>query len=78
MAVRFLKTKAVLSGNCTVEEAEEILQWLMNHPKAELNMTDVTHMHAAALQAIAAVSNRIVALPGDAFCARSLRLLGRA
>lgn len=78
MAVRFLKTKAVFSGNCTVEEAEEILQWLTNNPKAELHMAEVTHLHAAALQAIAAVGNHIATLPADAFYAQVLQRLERA
>ncbi|MCD7108037.1 hypothetical protein LRX75_03170 [Rhizobium sp. DKSPLA3] len=78
MTIRFLKTKAVLSGNCTVEEAEDLVQWLVNHPKAEVNMREVTHLHTASLQAIAAAGNRISALPDDPFCAQALQRLGRA
>jgi hypothetical protein len=77
MAMRFTKTKAMLSGNCTVEEAEQILEWLMKNPKGELHLADVTHFHAAALQALAATSNRIANMPKDPFCAGLLARLGR-
>jgi hypothetical protein len=77
MALRFTKKKAMLSGNCTVEEAEQILEWLMKNPDGELNLAEVTHFHAAALQAVAATGNRIGAAPKDAFCADLLHKLGR-
>lgn len=77
MPIRFLKTKVVFSGSCKVEEAEEIFQWLTSNPKAELHMSEVTHLHAAVLQAVAAARNRIVSLPRDVFCAEALRRLGR-
>ncbi|CZT36455.1 hypothetical protein [Rhizobium sp. 9140] len=78
MTIRFLKTKAVLSRHCTVEEAEDIVQWLINNPKGELNMREVTHLHTASLQAIAATGNRISVLPDDPFYTQALQRLGRA
>jgi uncharacterized protein YgbK (DUF1537 family) len=77
MPLRFTKTKAVLSGHCSVEEAEQILEWLTKNPRGELNLAEVTHFHAAALQAVAATGNRIGTAPKDAFCAGLLRQLGR-
>lgn len=77
MAMRFTKTKAILSGHCSVEEAERVFEWLANNPRGELHLGEVSHIHTAALQAIAACGNRIVKAPDDAFCATALRRLER-
>ncbi|MBB1251410.1 hypothetical protein [Rhizobium sp. G21] len=75
MPIRKLKKKTVLSGNCTVEEAEEIFQWLIGNSKSELDMTGVTHLHAAAFQAIVASGVRVTTLPDDRFSAQALQRL---
>jgi hypothetical protein len=77
MTVRFTKTKVVLSGNCTVEEAEQIAEWLSGNPKGELHLAEVTHLHAATLQVIAAAANGIATAPDDPFCASLLTKLAR-
>lgn len=77
MATKFTKTKAVLSDVCTVEEADEILQWLMQNPKGQIDLAKVTHLHSAAFQAVAAMTNPIVAPPADPFYRRALSRLGR-
>jgi hypothetical protein len=77
MTQRLMKAKAVLSGHVTVEAAASLLQWMIEHPNAELHMAGVTHLHAAAIQAIAATNNRIAIAPEDPFCAKALARLGR-
>lgn len=77
MATKFTKTKAVLSDNCTVEEADEILQWLMQNQQGQVDLSKVKHLHTAAFQAIAAMGNPIVAPPADPFYRQALSRLGR-
>ncbi len=57
----------VLRGHCTVEEAEDLLQWLVAHPAGRLDLDEVTHLHAAVLQAIAGTDNAITKAPRDPF-----------
>ncbi|OLP61801.1 hypothetical protein BJF93_19090 [Xaviernesmea oryzae] len=78
MAMRFTKTKAILSGVCTVEEAERLFEWLTTNPKGELQLGEVTHLHTAALQAIAASANRITKMPDDPISASALGQLVKA
>lgn len=56
-----------LSGHCTVEDAELLFGWLLDHKDGGLDLGDVTHLHTAVLQAIAATPNRITRVPADPF-----------
>jgi len=44
----------VLEGNCSVEDAETLLQLLQAKPKASLDWTRCTHLHTAVLQLVLA------------------------
>jgi len=77
MTHQFTRDSAVLIGHVTVEDAATLLEWMLETPKGELDLRDVTHLHAAALQAIACAANRIAEPPRDAFCATALSRLGR-
>ncbi len=57
MTQKFEKSAATLAGHVTVEAAAPLLQWALDNPDGLLHMADVTHLHAAALQAIAATNN---------------------
>jgi hypothetical protein len=66
-------TTADLSGNCTVEEAEVVFDWLIKNPKCELNLDGVDHLHASILQTIMATNRQITKGPADIFSAECIR-----
>lgn len=61
----YKKTVAVLEGVCTVEEAEDLLIWLQNRPRAKVNLKRCTHLHAALLQVLMATGVPVSAWPED-------------
>ena len=70
MPIDYRKTVARLEGTCSVEEAEELLQWLQANPKGKVNLKDCAHMHAAVLQVLMALRPAVSGEPEDAFLAR--------
>jgi len=66
MAITYQKKVAVFQDNVGVEEAEELLEWLIKNPKSKLNLDDCRHLHAANLQVIMAVKPAIAVWPKDA------------
>lgn len=50
----------------SVEEAETVLEWLIQHPRGQLDLTDCTHVHAASLQVLLAARPKISAWPRHA------------
>ena len=67
MPVTLKKTVAVLKGTCTVEEAERLLEWLVEHPGGKVNLKDCEHLHTAVLQVLMATRPRVSAEPQDPF-----------
>ena len=47
----------------SVEEAETVLEWLIQHPHGQLDLADCTHVHAASLQVLLAARPTIAAWP---------------
>lgn len=43
---------ATLNGNCSVEEAEPLYEWLLRHPSGEVVLHNLKHMHTAVLQVL--------------------------
>ncbi|MFV8833645.1 hypothetical protein [Aquisalimonas sp.] len=70
MPIDYRKTVARLEGTCTVEEAEELLQWLQANPQGKVNLKECGHLHAAVLQVLMAVRPPLSAEPSDPFLAR--------
>ncbi len=65
MPIEYKKTVAVLSGICTVEEAEELLEWLHAHPGGKVNLKDLEHPHTAVLQVLMALRPSVSVPPQD-------------
>jgi len=65
MPIAYKKTVAVLTDVCTVEEAEELLEWLHAHPGGKVNLKELAHPHTAVLQVLMALRPKISALPRD-------------
>ena len=58
---------AVLTGAITVEDAEPLAAWLRDTPEPAVDLSDCTHLHAAALQALLAARATVAAEPADPF-----------
>lgn len=57
----------------SVEEAETLLEALQARPDHALNLSDCTHVHAAALQVLMAADRPVLAWPQDPELSRWLR-----
>ncbi len=56
---------AVFEGTCGPEDAETLLQWLLDKPNAQLNLKCCEHLHAALLQVIMECRAHISVWPQD-------------
>ncbi|MET0026914.1 MAG: hypothetical protein ABW101_04705 [Candidatus Thiodiazotropha sp.] len=65
MTIEFKKTVAVLDGICAIEEAETLLEWLLENPKGKLNLKQCEHMHTSILQVLMAVGPSLSAPPAN-------------
>ena len=75
MTMHFKDKKVILTGVVGVEDAETLLQWLQNHPKARVVFSDCTHVHPANLQVLRAAGVAVSAWPQDQALAQWLRSL---
>ncbi len=66
------KTVLQLEGHCTVEEAEDLLQWLDANPRGRLNLRACTHCHTAIIQVLMARRPLVSAEPDDPFLRRQI------
>lgn len=58
---------AVLTGTVTVEEVEPLAAWLRQRPNGTIDLTDCTHLHTAALQALLFFLPQLAGEPADPF-----------
>lgn len=63
MPIEFKKTIAVCTGDCTIEEAENLLGWLLDHPKGKVNLKQCEQLHTAIFQVLMAAKPAVSALP---------------
>ena len=75
MPLKLTKTKADLSEDVVVDDAEDLFRWLSTHPKGKVSVGRATHMHTAVIQALAAAQVGLSDRPSDAFLAECLRQL---
>ncbi len=66
MGIEYEKKSARLVGHISVEDAENLLEWLQSKPHGKLNLAACTHLHAANLQVLMAAQPHIAAWPQDA------------
>jgi hypothetical protein len=65
MAIIYKKNLAVFEAAVSVDEAEDLLQWIQSHPKGKADFGGCTHLHAAELQVLMAARIPVVAWPRD-------------
>lgn len=76
MTIRFKKTVAVLDDICTIEEAETLLEWLLDNPKGKLNFKQCKHIHTAILQVLMVVKPTLSAYPDNTDVLQALSAIG--
>ncbi len=65
MPINVRKTGVNLTGVCTVEDAEPLLQWMIAHPGGNVQMKDCVNVHSAVLQTLIAGQAKCVGRPAD-------------
>lgn len=65
MPVEYLKTVARLEGEVSVDDAEQLYEWLLENPKAKINLKTLSHPHSAVLQVLMALRPGVSATPDD-------------
>ncbi len=66
MTTVYKESTVVLSEVVSVEEAEDLLEWLHAHPKGMVDLYDCVHLHTAVLQVLMAARPSIASWPKDA------------
>jgi anti-anti-sigma regulatory factor len=72
MPIELSHTQITLQGYCSVEEAEPLFEWLDKNPDGCVDLSGVTHIHTAVLQALMVSPHRLAGLPADEFCTECL------
>jgi hypothetical protein len=65
MAITYKKNMAVFEGAISVEDAEGLLTWLQKTPKARVDFSACTHLHASNLQVLMAAKLSVASWPLD-------------
>ncbi|SMF97815.1 hypothetical protein SAMN02949497_4826 [Methylomagnum ishizawai] len=65
MAIEFTQDLATFHGVIGVEDAETLLEWLQNRPRAKVDLSACTHLHPANLQVLMAAKTAVGAWPTD-------------
>lgn len=60
MPIRFLKKYAALEGVVSVEDAQNLLDWLKIQPDPSVKLEKCQHVHAAVLQVLLACRPRLI------------------
>jgi len=63
MSIEYKKTVAIIEGECSVEEAEALLEWILLTPKGKINLKQCEHMHTAVLQVLMALTPSVSVWP---------------
>jgi hypothetical protein len=65
MAITYAEDSVVFEGTVSVEEAEDLLEWVQQQPNGRADLSGCTHLHAANLQVLMAARIRVAAWPRD-------------
>lgn len=57
------ENRLLASELVSVEDAERLLEWLLEHPDGQVDLSACTHLHAANLQVLMAAQPHIAAWP---------------
>lgn len=63
MSIEYKKTVAIIEGDCSVEDAETLLEWILVNPKGKINLKQCEQMHTAVLQVLMAIKPSVSVWP---------------
>ena len=72
MPLRLSKRVAYLQKECGSDEAEPLLEWLLDHPAGKVNLKTCRGLHTAVLQVLLAAAPAVTVKPQDGDFARWL------
>lgn len=67
MPIEYQQNCIVLSGICTVEEAEGLHAWLLEHVGSQVDLAQCEHMHTAIVQLLLRAKPTVIAQPQEPF-----------
>ncbi len=67
MAIRYEEDVAYFEDVCTVEEAEEFVNWARKVKEPKIDLENMEHMHTALLQSVLFFRPKILNYPKDDF-----------
>ncbi|QQP91742.1 hypothetical protein IGS68_11290 [Skermanella sp. TT6] len=67
MSVRFADGTIILEGECQVDEAEPLLEFLLADPGAPVDWAGCTYLHTSLIQVLLAVRPRVINSPQSEF-----------
>jgi len=73
MMIEFQEQRAIFTDVVGVEDAEELLAWLLRTPGARADFQHCTHLHPANLQVLMAAATPVCAWPEDPALAQWLQ-----
>ena len=74
MAITRTDGVVYLIDKCDSDDAEPLLEWLLQHPEGTVNLKECVQLHTAVFQVLMALSPPIIGPPKDATLARWLPL----
>jgi hypothetical protein len=63
MSIEFKEREVTFRGVASVEDAEQLLDWLQKNPTAAVQLESCSHLHTANLQVLMAAHPRIASWP---------------
>jgi hypothetical protein len=64
MPIRYEGDAIAMDGYCPIDEAEELMKFLEEHPHATVSLTQCQHLHSALLQLLLTYKVKVV---GEAY-----------
>jgi anti-anti-sigma regulatory factor len=65
MPIHFEEALVTISGRIGAEECQDLQNWLLNHPRAAIDLSGCEHLHAAGLQCLLALQPAITEVSAD-------------
>jgi len=67
MPIKFIDAVARFEGQCRLEEANLLFEWLEQNPGAKIDMADCEHIHTALMQILMVAKPEVLAPPAHQF-----------
>lgn len=65
MSLELRQRVARLNGQIGADDAESLLEWIQQHPKGKVDLSECRHLHTSCLQVLMVTGQKISAWPAD-------------